>query len=186
MSGRFPGRGDDLFLRMSKHEPGRREASPLKKKGKVARSCFPDSDRFRKGRDEGGSFRHPPPFFPPEGFPDGEYPELFPWKEWKQRGPVKDIFFRDPWVREFPPSDDWMAYPPWNEEIVRESESGHDPGVEKKKLFSPRDPLQKKRRSERPLESVEKLSPSLDETEWLYKIRLSSRFRKSGKREVKD
>lgn len=170
----------------------------MNKKGKVARPRSPGADRpprFQSGREEGDRFfPHPPPFLPEE-FPEGEFPELLPWMDEapplyslrKQREPAGDFFFQDPWAMEVPPFDEWKEFSNWDEEeIGEEQRRGHVPESDGEKgLFRPRDPLPRKKRTVRPMESVEKLPPSLDETEVLDKIRTRSRFREAGRRSAK-
>jgi hypothetical protein len=178
---------------------GKEGTSPLKKKGKMARPRSPGADRsprFQTGREEGERFfPHPPPFLS-EGFSEEEFPGLSPWvdeappplhfrRERREQG--ENPRFQDPWVMEVPFLEEWKAFFPRDEEGEREERRKGDfpKSYGEWGLFPPRDPLPRKKRSVGPMESVEKLSPSLDETEVLDKIRTRSRFRGKGKRSAK-
>lgn len=161
--------------------------SSLDKKGKVSRPRFPGADlppRFQRGREE--RFSPPPPPFFPEEFPEGEFPEWHLWLDegpppyspWEQRNP-RNFHFPDPWEMEMALFDEWRAF------FDRDGEKAFE-GRRRGIVPEPNgergtgNSFSRKNRSARQLESVEKLSPSFDETELLEKI--WTRSRSGGKR----
>ena len=167
-----------------------RGTSPLKKKRQVVRPQVPGIDRpprFQRGR-EADRFSPPPPFFP-EKFPEGGLPwiprmdEASPPDFPRQRGePARDFHFRDlwEWEMEILPPDEWEAlFDRDGEETGEGRKSAPEPGGGTGR-FRPKNPFSRKARPVQPLESVEKLSPSFDETEVLDNMWTRSLLR--GKR----
>jgi hypothetical protein len=154
----------------------------LNKKGKMARPRSSGADRPPRFQREREGER----FFPPPLFPE-EFPDLFPWMDEapplysprRQWEPAWDFHFRGLWEMEIPPPDDeWEAFFDWEGEEAgegRRRRSAPESDGEKR-WFGSGNPSSRKKSPVRQMESVEKLSPSFDETEVLDKIRTRSRL----------
>lgn len=190
-----PGKSDGFAF----CSPPRKEGIfPLNNRGKTARPRFPGADRpsrSQSGKEERDRVFPRLPFFFPEEFSGGGFPEWLPWLDEppplfslrERRDPAGDFFFRDPWEMEAGPLDEWTGFSDWPQgEAGKKQRRGDVPESDGGKgSFRPGDPPPKKKRSAGRMESVERLSPSMDETELLDKIGIRSRFRNAGKRSRK-